>query len=61
MMENFNAICSELQRKLALTGEVGGVIYWYEGVPQLLFEMMRFLLPKDTTTENTKSDNGGQQ
>ena len=60
-MENFNVICSELQRKLALTGEVDGVIYWYDGVPQLLFEMIRFLLPKDTTTEITKSDNGEQQ
>ena len=60
-MENFNAICSELKQKLALTGEVDGVIYWYEGVPQLLFEMMRFLLPRDTETEITESDNGDQQ
>jgi len=56
-MKDFNTVCSELVKRLRLTGQTtDGRILWYEGTIPLLFEMISFLMPDETVTPKTNAD-----
>ena len=42
-MGDFNTTKSELIKRLRLSWEANGAIYWYDGTPDLLRKMMQFL------------------
>ncbi len=63
-MRDFNHVCYELYTKLRYTcQDTEGKIYWYDGVPELLLEMVGFLYADleqkcgDANVSRRESDN----